>query len=430
MDVVKLDKTTFRPTGDPIEGFSAKIWTERFHSNGDFEFHTPKIAKNKALIPPGSLISLMDSDIVQIVESHTISRNDEGVADLVIKGTTFETFLKKRFLRGLYQVPWQIPFDMTVQDVLGLMIFATVVNLSTDELTGSPINHNPDDVIPTAIVSQTISVAEIAPPDVDNPDFADLQTGQSWWMETGELYKQLTDILAIGKIGLRTIRPKSDGSIFLANVDGSSSITMETLVDLGAINKFPTDDIESLRFDIYNGRDRSVNTQVFHGDDPPLTPVIFRYDAGHIESPNYLFTDVDYRNVCLVTSSIGDVEVSRDQIREVVDGFHIIVDPSGLDRFDMIVDGGVIDDSIAYDDFLNGLTQKGLAALKAARRSKLLDGAISAHAPQKYKTDYFLGDLITVIGEYDLVETMQVSEFIRTEDENGEVGYPTLVVPE
>jgi hypothetical protein len=43
-----------------------------------------------------------------------------------------------------------------------------------------------------------------------------------------------------------------------------------------------------------------------------------------------------------------------------------------------------------------------------------------------YRTDYNVGDIVGVDGEYNTSTTMRVIEYVEIEDENGESGYPTL----
>ncbi len=56
-----------------------------------------------------------------------------------------------------------------------------------------------------------------------------------------------------------------------------------------------------------------------------------------------------------------------------------------------------------------------------------MDGQISEESPFKLGRDYYLGDRVTLLGQYDFAQSMRVSEYIRTEDADGDRGYPGLV---
>jgi hypothetical protein len=93
---------------------------------------------------------------------------------------------------------------------------------------------------------------------------------------------------------------------------------------------------------------------------------------------------------------------------------------------DTFVDGGSKEDGETADDFEEGLEDLGLRAVrKEGSRIRTIDAQISPFINYKYDVDYRLGDRVKVQGRYGS-SNQYVTEFIRTEDENGEVGYPTL----
>jgi len=94
----------------------------------------------------------------------------------------------------------------------------------------------------------------------------------------------------------------------------------------------------------------------------------------------------------------------------------------------MTLDAGDVDPAAV--DSTKWMRQKGKTALKNANRQLLLDSAISANAPYSYGSDYNLGDLVTVMGEYDVMDTMRVNEYVRTQDKDGERAFPTLIRPD
>ena len=98
MEVLRLNPTTYLPDS-LVEGYTSMIWTERYLENGEFEMKTPKVSETKALIPENSMLSLLDTQEVMFVETHSIGRDSNGISELTVKGRTFETFLQKLYLQ-------------------------------------------------------------------------------------------------------------------------------------------------------------------------------------------------------------------------------------------------------------------------------------------------------------------------------------------
>lgn len=426
MDVLPLDKDTFLPDG-LVEGFTSKIWTERYGPAGDFQFKTPLINETREKLPEDTLITLRDSDTVMVVENHEIGVDEDGIEELTITGRTFETFLEKRYIVGDYGVPWALQLNYTVQDALMLYIWNSVVNPHLYDVTRpGDVPHIAQDNIPNVLVSDSVvpTSGPITYPGADEGEFdpSDLVSTQEWWIGSGQIYKQVVDFLNVGKLGIRIIRPVSvfqmiadinaGGAITKIPSSGSSGGTDPIFWDYGG---------DHLRFDIYNGRNRTVNPS----EVDYQTPVVFRYDAGHLESPKYLFSSKDYMNAAYVASSQGDMFVWDPSAGDYSGPGDTVRLPSGLEYRSMYVDYGTVDDSVT--DLNEALRQRGLAELKLHNRQKILDGAVSPNSKNKYNVDYFLGDYVTFMGKYGVVEDMQVAEYIRTEDAAGERGYPTLV---
>lgn len=155
---------------------------------------------------------------------------------------------------------------------------------------------------------------------------------------------------------------------------------------------------------IYNGSNRSAT-------------VIFDVRAGHFENANYLWSTKGYKNAVYVAGPTGFAQV-------------VAAGTTALSSFDRRT--GVLnapDVTQTSTAGLNILKAKGRAYLAENKKTAMIDGTVSPNIPYKYKTHYFLGDTIKVIGEYGLNQTMMVTEYIRIEDSTGERGYPTIVDP-
>lgn len=392
MDVVRLD-SSYLPDG-LIEGYRSMIWTERYFTNGDFEMVTPKIAGTRLAIPEGSFISLLDSKEVMRVETHSIKVNDRGVPELNLAGRTVETSLENRSALGTYREPWTAMKNWTTAEVLAYYLWTYLVEAAGQDPSKVGGTHNVNDHVANMLVTDSSTLAEAV---------------KEWSLQEGEVYAQLKDILALGQLGIRGIRPPgTTGNVVTFDTSGGST--------RGDVSRTSTPDISGLRLDVYNGLDRTRYQSA-------REPVIFHYDAGHINEPSYLFSIKDWKNVALVSSSIGNLEVWPETGTTPPS-----TPPTGLDRRVLYVDGGNQGDAL-LPDFTASVIQKGMVELAKRIRRILFDGKISPDSPYIYGRDYSLGDQVSLIAKYGFEAEMLVAEYVRTEDSaEGDRGYPTLIL--
>jgi hypothetical protein len=392
MDVMKVDPTSYLP-GPLVEGYSSMIWTERFLEVGDFHLTTPKIEETKLLIPEGSLITLRDSREVMLVETHNIEVSKEGIPELKVDGRTLESHLDNRALGNVYQTPWVAYKQYKTSEISAYLLWNFLVNTTNQDpgLVGGI--KDPKDAVPGFVVTDSTTIVEAV---------------KEWSLQEGQVYSQFRDILNLGNLGVRGIRPPgTTGNVMTFDTSGGGS--------RGDVSKVSTPNITGFRLDVYNGLDRTR----FQSD---REPVIFHYDSGDIDEPKYLLSIKDYKTSAVVVSSIGLTEVWP---------FTGITPPStpptGLDRRVLFVDGGTQGDA-TLPDFTASVIQKGMVELAKHNRMILFDGAISPISNYKYGADYFLGDSVSVLAQYGFEAEMVIAEYIRTEDHEGDRGYPTLVL--
>jgi hypothetical protein len=170
----------------------------------------------------------------------------------------------------------------------------------------------------------------------------------------------------------------------------------------------------SLKIYIYFGVNRTVGQTANE-------PVIFSLPAEHLVNPKYLFTIKDYRNVAYVVGTYWQQRVYAPGVDTGI---------SGLDRKILYVDVGD-DIKQAYTDARKTriANARGLAALADHNKTLFFDGEVSPKSPYIRGRDYNLGDKVTLMAKYGVSQTMLVNEYTRTEDEEGEKSYPTLITP-
>lgn len=399
MDVMRLDSNW---VGDiPIEGFSSMIWTERYEDPGDFELVTPLVDQTRKQLPLFSVISLRDAEEVMVVYSHEIKVNDDGLKELTVKGETFETFLRKRVMIGgrvwTENRNWTMRKKYTPGEAAAAIIWNHVIDndpwvlrqvwILEGGTPAPPDKGNINDLIPNLYVSDSSTL------------------GSKRWRQIslGSVFSQLEKQLKVGGLAVRNIRPtgKTINNLFRLDSEGVVQTFSQTLSG-------------SLQMDIYNGRDRSVNQDL-------RDQVVFRYDAGHLVNPSYLWSVKGNTNIVAVDSPYETHLVFGDGVNTNAKGFDRRVDYATVNFKD--------DDVVEITDPYAGYDEVGLRVMRRQPPTKVFDaGQVSPDSPYTYGVDYFLGDEVTVRAEYGLEQTMRVAEYIRTYSaENGEANYPTLV---
>lgn len=400
MDVLRLNSSTYLPD-TLIEGYTSSIWTERYIGSGDFEIKTPKILDTQSLLPKGSLISLLDSKEVMLVETHSISKDDEGYPELTITGRTLDTFLENRVLISTaYNTPWQVYRAYTPSEFMSLMVWNHLVNASGEDPTRAATTNTAYDRILQIVVTDSTTRVD---------------STKTWWLESGIVYENLLELLGLSELGLRAIRPSGTaGNVMTFDITRT--------VSRGTVSKVYTSNLSQLRLDIYHGLDRTRYQSA-------VEPVMFHYDSGHIDDPEYLFSIKDYRNFAKVSGSYKSPgtdttsTINIDVWPDVTPAPDTTV--SGFARRPLYVDAGDAD-QMNSSDFQASMVQKGRLELKKHNQTTVFDGAISPLSPYKYNQHYFLGDTVTLLAEYGFEASMIVSEYVRTEDQAGDRGYPGL----
>lgn len=407
MDIIKLDPTDWSEQG-LFEGYQSAIWTERFLSNGDFQIKTTNILDALTNLPDKSWISLADSTEVMKVENHSIAEDEYGNMVDTITGRTFDIAVLERMIYSTWDIlGGHLPFQTLQQVTEAGAVAGMLANLVTDYRLGwngqffqYPLVYTQDadgnnlSTIPNVVASDSSG---------------GYGTPSYWPVTSGQLNTWIRGALTSGQVGLRNIRP-SGKPLNLCKVNGS-----------GIITRTPTDNVPYLAMDVYTGTDRSRS-------------VIFQTINGHLIKPSYLIS-AQNDELCVFIGPLAD------------GGGGLF--SSQYPPFSGPVPPWITSDSywnpayaglncrLAYMDSLGGAPTDAsqIAANFIAARVKFvednkttsIDGSLSATAPYVYNQDYFLGDIITMQGDYNITQEYQVTEFIRSKDSTGETNYPTLV---
>lgn len=457
MDIVRLGpvySTEYKPD-EVIEGYSSAIWTERFFEDGEFEIKTPSIKSTLQLLPEDTLISHLDTDEVCVVETHSIALDDYDNPELTVSGRSLTSWTKHRHVESSYQKKRRMRRQYTPTGAALVLLWqafcndtgADVTRGDTDPDTEQTLNDyawNTKDIMPNVVVTDSVITDGEA---------------RRWWLEEGNLLPQLENILNKGDLGLRMIRPGEGSTGQVVRIRSGS------LTDRGDIERTLTNGIQQLRFDLYEGLDRSASQSLNE-------VVAFSTLQGDLDRAQSLYSQADFKTIMEVMSNYAPPDVSRNATQGNYQGLKRRVSqfdagdpeiPPGPDRPDRPDDPksnasaatvqawrDAMDDwRDAMDnwrpkhakwqnkrdsiiaDFKDDATKDALRELKKSRRVSMLSGDISPFSSFDYKTHYFLGDRVTLTSEYtDTPEDVIVSEYIRTDDAQGDRGWPGLTAPE
>lgn len=361
MELVTLDAN--RQPAKLVENYDSLIWTERFNTIGDFEIQTGDIDRFMTLLPEGTIISLRESNVPMIVETHNPVRKKGKPTNLIIKGRAFESILDRRIAIAAVQggindwnVVAKIPSDVAHYIITKICVDGILS--ANDIFPASLVQFNtPADYLTSTGPNRSFSVPK-----------GNLLGAVLTLLQTESKADATTTPAtpAVVQHGIRAVRPAA----------GATAIAMQ----------------------IYTGTDRSAN-------------VYFDGTRDLLDDGSYLFSKVGSATTAVVLGASTAVTLEGGATT-----------PSGMDRRVILVDGtssGVSDQAT--------LVEHGKMSLAEAHEIAIFDGSINQDlSPYVFGVDYNLGDIVRLVGDYGLEEKARVVEYIRSEDANGVKSYPTL----
>jgi len=346
-----------------IQNYDSLIWTERFTSCGDFQLKTGLVTEFMELLPAGTRVTLRDSNIVMEVEDHIVEKKRGQAPKLSVIGRSFDSILDRR--ASIQRVAANEGDWQVVAKQPSDVAYFIVKWICVDGTT------DPNDVFPQS------SVIFLEPEDY----MAEAGPNRAFTVPRGSLLTTVQNLLAVE-----------------APADSSTSPPTPEVLPHGIRAVRPNINGTAVAMEIYTGVDRTDTIRFSAINDD-------------IDEATYLFGKSSYANVAYV---IGPS--SQEIMQSVVET------PSGFDRRVVLVDGS----SSGVED-ARAMRAEGTIALANRTPISMFDGSINEDLqPYLYGRDYGLGDLVKLAGEYGLDEIARVTEYIRSEDQNGYKAYPTL----
>lgn len=349
--------------GQIIDGLKSKLWVERYLTAGDFKLVADASSDIKSLLPIGSFISHVDTSEIMIVENHEISDVKDRETQIIVSGRGFETYMEQRIVGSNKTFPVSgTPADYSV---LAGYVWNQVVTLINNHILLANV-VDPADEVPFTQAITSIPGTSVS---IDRT------------FDRRDLYTHILELLAIDNLGLRVVRP-------------------------GPTNPLGAGSANTALF-VHKGVDRSAS-------------IVFSYDTGEIVRAEYLWSNKKLKNQALVTGTW--VETITTTTEDKYDKRMMYVDASDIDEeYETAPSGGTLTAVVAK------MQQRGLEALALQKEVALTKAEISKEAVKaKFRTDFEVGDIITVSGDFNETVPMRISEYVEVEDENGRSGYPTL----
>lgn len=444
MDFVRLGaaySTSYYPD-QLIEGYISLIWTERFQDPGEFQLKSYDIDRMKELLPVDTLVSHLETKEVMRVETHLIEMDgvgEDATPVITIAGRSAYAILEDRWVESSYQKKRKMRKKYSATTALCVLLWQAVDNNSGVDVTRGYLDPDWEDGDPETNNFTWTTLDDI--PNVCVTEAVPSEGSTRWWLlEQGPLLDQFQKILVDADLGIRTIRPVLPNSGWVINV-------VTTLASRGDVTRTVTPNISALRFEVYAGTDRT-NT------------VKLSQLQGHIDKPQYLESTNRYKTVAEVMSGVvGVADVYRPGESGLQGWRRRIVSfdagtpdiPAAPAKPDDLGKNPTAAQKTQYEndmdkwrtrmgkwrnkrdtiieDFREEAAKAGQRLLKQHRKLNMFAGDVSDVSPYIFNKDYFLGDTVMLVGDYNKTAKMVVQEYIRTEDVNGDRGIPGLVEP-
>jgi hypothetical protein len=360
MDLITLDAQNHE--SKLIENYDSLIWTERYNTVGDFQLLTGNIDQFMEALPEGTVVSLRETTVPMIVETHEIVRKKNAPEQLKITGRDYCSVLDRRVaIQGVvgalgdWKVVAKIPSDVAHYIIYKICVEGILD--AKDIFPGDKIQFiTPDDYLESTGPNREFTVSR-----------AKLLTAVVGLLQTEAREDPTTTppSPAVVPHGIRAIRPNSAGT--------------------------------AIGIQIYVGTDRSAD---------------INFDATRdlLDDGRYLFSKVGSATDAYLLGATGSVKMAKGDGATGLDRRVILVDgtTSGSDSLDALKNEGARALSLAHETALfDGSINEDLS-------------------PYTYNVDYFLGDIVRTEGDYGLDTKSRVTEYIRSEDATGSKAYPTL----
>ena len=370
-----------------VDNYTSLIWSTRYVEFGDCEIYVPATPENLSIFQLDNYIMREDDDMICKIETVELDTNAETGDYLIITGADCRKILNQRIV-------WKTTsFSGTAENFIRRLINQNII---------SPTDA--DRIIPRFKLGEYYG-------------FDVLLNLQTSYEPVGDKIAEICRMYGYG---------------FKVSFDGSNFV-----------------------FDIYSGVDRS-----FLQTENPY--VVFSDDFENLKSSKYLIDKSNYGSVALVGGS-GE---GKDRLLTMV---NTSID-SGINRYEIFVDAKSTSKSITYEDLTEAyaggtintvsgtvyysvggeriatldnatdpqnaelldapyyalLGEAGNEKLAEMKTLTAFEGEVEAENTYRYKTDYFIGDIVQIKNEFGIERAVRIVEVVESFNDEGHSVIPTF----
>ena len=354
--------TLYLTDAQTIEGFKSAMWIERYRKAGEFTIVAPVSSGLRTKLPLGALISHTETQELMMVESHEIQDTIDGDVYITITGRSFETFMEHRVL-SYNGMSGLEGSQGQPTDALKTYVFAGSGTGAEHALELMEWHLYDGEEQTSMLITNCRTVNTVS---------GAVGTSTTREIDIADLYSVVLDLLAIDDLGIRSVRPGVN-----------SGLPLET--DIGFI--------------LHQGEDKTAS-------------VAFDHASGDIRNGQYLWTLKNKK-----TAVMAQGEQHRNFTTGTV--------ATGYDARAGFLATDV--DTLVLNDDLDSLTAAAESYLAQHKSTNIVRVEVTPTTNRlRYRTDYNVGDLVAVTGNYDTKGAMRVVEHVEIIDETGQSSYPTL----
>lgn len=367
--------------GEVLNGIEDATWIERYAEPGEFKFIAPAGSGLRENLPINTYISHTNTYEVMRVENHEIQQDEDGNSTIIISGRSMETLMEWRNVGGNQLQPYPIvdpinqasPIDGYPSWVQANILFWETMH--TPQIDGGNYIHGIDSSFSVTEWDTLVSHPE-HPREV----------------KIDSLYNAIRDLLRIDDIGIKVVRPCPGRAVFPSYFDHGDTYF------------------------------------VFHDGVYRADTVIFSDSAGDLSTAEYFWSDKNYKNYIQVfckwiTFMVGEYDEYTHFQASRRFGF--------LEAFDIgeeftEADPPELGDYAAmYDE----AEARALVELAKYRPVSIVRAEITPNNTHfKFRTDYNIGDIVTIEGAHATSSRARVLEYVEIENSEGHIEYPTLAL--
>ncbi|HIG0362067.1 TPA: siphovirus ReqiPepy6 Gp37-like family protein [Clostridium sporogenes] len=347
-----------------LDTFTSLRWIRRYSKTGEFELHCALNSNTLDLLKRENIIFKKDDVEAGYIETRQLKIGEDGQEYLEVKGKFLTNYLDRR-------ISWdRVNFSGKTEELMRALVNYNAINPT-----------NIDRKIPNLTLGSLKGFNE------------DIKYQNSF----GNIIECLENISNTNNLGYRN----------LLNIKNRKIV-----------------------FDIYKGVDRTINNGT-------IAPCIFSRDFENILEQEYMDSLNNYKNTTLIAGA------GEGKDRKLTS----IGNTKGLDRFELYVDARDLNDKeekkkivvdrdeegnvtgeheetyeveIPWDRYEPQLLQRGKEKLEEYKEIQTFDSKINVLGNNKYKVDFDLGDIVTVVDKkWGIKIDVRITEIEETYEDKG-----------